>query len=239
MSTLPVGQGDLKSLHSELHPVADKWYSLGVQLQIPVETLKCIEAEHNQMNRCLLEMLTVWLKCTNPPSTWNFLTEALESPPVGERLLAQQLRDKYCQRTEESTTHGYQSEGLLSVGLSTPQGTYPQAASSYFMPHPSDPLPWSAPHCYPPPTGYPMSTQLLPSSAAASTATPPTIYSQVTLGPTLVTSSYQHPPQHPVLPPPPPSLISESIPPDTPPSVAPTEHTGSLATQCTNLHIST
>ena len=56
------------------------------------------------MTECLLEMLTVWLKCTNPPPTWNILTEALESPPVGERLLAQQLRDKYCPQTEGGVT---------------------------------------------------------------------------------------------------------------------------------------
>ena len=99
MSTHSVGQRDLKSLQSELHPVTDKWYSLGVQLQVSVETLKCIEVEHHQMNRCLLEMLTVWLKCTNPSPIWNILTEALESPPVGERLLAQQLRENYCPTT--------------------------------------------------------------------------------------------------------------------------------------------
>ena len=93
-----VGQGDLKSLHCELHPVSDKWFSLGVQLKVPIEALKCIEAEHYQMSRRLLEMLTVWLKCTNPPPTWYILTEALKSPPVGERLLAQRLRDKYCPR---------------------------------------------------------------------------------------------------------------------------------------------
>ena len=107
MPTLFVGQEDLKSLHSELYPVSDKWFSLGVQLQIPPETLKCIEAEHSQMNRRLLEMLTVWLKRTNPPPTWNILTEALESPPVGENLLAQQLRDKYCSRTEGGVTLSY------------------------------------------------------------------------------------------------------------------------------------
>jgi len=94
-----VGRGDLKSLHSELHPVADKWYSLGVQLQVPIEILKCIRRENVPMTECLLEMLNVWLKCTNPPPTWNILTEALESPPVGERLLAQQLRENYCPTT--------------------------------------------------------------------------------------------------------------------------------------------
>ena len=109
-SKYSVGQGDLKSLHCELHPVSDKWFSLGVQLQVPVETLKCIEAEHYQMSRRLLEMLTVWLKCTNPPPTWTILTEALESAPVGERLLAQQLRDKYCPPTERGETHDYPTQ---------------------------------------------------------------------------------------------------------------------------------
>ena len=59
------------------------------------------------MTERLLEILTVWLKCTNPPPTWNMLTEALESPPMEERLLAQQLRDKYCSQTEGGVTHHY------------------------------------------------------------------------------------------------------------------------------------
>ena len=109
---LHVDQGDLKSLHCELHPVCDKWFSLGVHLQVPTETLKCIEAEHNQMSRCLLEMLTVWLKCTNPPPTWNILTEALGSPPVGEKLLAQQ--------TKGEMTHGYPTQQpSLSIAVQT------------------------------------------------------------------------------------------------------------------------
>ena len=105
-----VGQGDLKSLHCELHPVCDKWFSLGVQLQVPIETLKSIRRENLPMTEQFLEMLTVWLKCTNPPPTWNTLTEALESPPVGERLLAQQLRDKCCPQNEGEVTHGYPSQ---------------------------------------------------------------------------------------------------------------------------------
>ena len=104
------GQGDLKSLHCELHPVSDKWFSLGVQLQVPIETLKCIRRENLSMTERLLEMLTVWLKCTNPPPTWTILTEALESAPVGESLLAQQLRDKYCPQTERGVAHDYPTQ---------------------------------------------------------------------------------------------------------------------------------
>ena len=105
-----VGQGDMKSLHCELHPVSDKWFSLGVQLQVPIETLKCIRRENLSMTERLLEMLTVWLKCTNPPATWTILTEALESAPVGEGLLAQQLRDKYCPQTERGVVHDYPTQ---------------------------------------------------------------------------------------------------------------------------------
>ena len=119
----PVGQGDLKILHRELHPVSNKWFSLGVQLQVPVETLKCIEMENRQITKCLLEMLIVWLEQINPPCSWSILTEALESPPLGERLLAQQLRDKYYQRTGEEVTHGYVQEPSLCA-LAAQQGSY-------------------------------------------------------------------------------------------------------------------
>ena len=122
MSLLSIGQEDLRVLHCELHPVSDKWFSLGVQLQVPIETLRCIRRENLPMTERLLEMLTVWLKCTTPPPTWNILAEALESPPVGERLLAQQLRDKYCPRTEGGTPDGSPTLGK-TFQPSAPQGS--------------------------------------------------------------------------------------------------------------------
>ena len=120
--TLPVGLEDLPFLHRELHQVSHKWYSLGVQLEIPIGTLKRIESDNNhQTSKCLLEMLTVWLQRTNP--TWNALIEALESSPVDERLVAQQLRDKYCPKREGGVTHDYHTQGPPSSGaLPTPQG---------------------------------------------------------------------------------------------------------------------
>ena len=121
--TLPVGLKDLPFLHRELCPVSHKWYSLGVQLEISVGTLKCIELENRQITKCLLEILTVWLQHTNPSPTWNVLIEVLESSPVDERLLAQQLRDKYCPKREGGVTYDYSTQGPPSSGaLSTPQG---------------------------------------------------------------------------------------------------------------------
>ena len=132
-TTHSVGQGDLKSLHCELHPISDKWFPLGVQLQVPIETLRSIRRENLPMTERLLEMLTVWLKCTNPPPTWNILTEALESPPVGERLLAQQLRDKYCPQTEGGVTHGYPTQHR-SPAVALPASITPPQVSEQMVP---------------------------------------------------------------------------------------------------------
>ena len=124
VSPLLVGLHDLPFLHRELYQVSHKWFALGVQLQIQIGTLKSIESDnHHQTTKCLLEMLTVWLQRTNPPPTWNILIGALESPPVDERLVAQQLRDKYCPKREGGVTHDYHTQGPPSSGaLPTPQG---------------------------------------------------------------------------------------------------------------------
>ena len=75
------------------------------------------------MDECLLKMLIIWLKDTDSPPTLNILTEALESPPVGERALAQQLRDKYCSGTEVDVTHDDPTGQPLLPGVIS-QGSY-------------------------------------------------------------------------------------------------------------------
>ena len=124
VSTHLVGERDLKFLHSELYPLSDKWYPLGVQLQVPIGTLRCIKKEHFLMTDCLLEMLIAWLKCTDPPPSGIVLIEALESPPVGERLLAQQLRAKYCSIGEEGLSSNDPTQSPFPSGsFSIPQGS--------------------------------------------------------------------------------------------------------------------
>ena len=88
-------------------------------------------------------MLTVWLKCTNPPPTWNILTEALESPPVGEKLLAQQLKDKYCAQNVGGVTQGcglsppvaLPTSNITSSSDSQPESTLtPTPVSEWMVP---------------------------------------------------------------------------------------------------------
>ena len=51
--------------------------------------LDAIKAAHSDHGDCLVEMIKLWLKSTDPPPTWEALGEALESQPIGEAVLAQ------------------------------------------------------------------------------------------------------------------------------------------------------
>jgi len=80
-----------------LHEARAKWYDIGVELKLSPGTLASIREDFRGVGDCLREICSEWLKRTNPPPAWEALAEALESSPVGQGLLAQQLRDKYCQ----------------------------------------------------------------------------------------------------------------------------------------------
>ena len=79
-----------------------KWYHIGVELKLSVGTLDAIRSDFSNSTDCFTEMCSTWLKRIDPRPSWEALTEALESPVVGEGHLAQQLRDKCCR---EMKTH--------------------------------------------------------------------------------------------------------------------------------------
>ena len=80
----------------ELLDVSDKWFNLGLELQLRVGTLRRLRNEYPDLSEALREMLFHWLKKVDPPPTWEGLACALESRTVGEPRLAEQLRTKYC-----------------------------------------------------------------------------------------------------------------------------------------------
>ena len=115
----------LKCLYSELHQVSHKWLFLGVQLGVSISALKWIQMDIRIATNCLPKMLDMWLNCTHTP-TWNTVVDALESPPVGELNLAQQLRGKYCPRTGGRVTYEYPSrERALLPGSHLPPSPQP------------------------------------------------------------------------------------------------------------------
>ena len=90
-------------MRSEIFSVRDKWYDIGVELNIPYTTLNVIEKDcPNNCADCLRKMLVAWLSSDSPPPSWSGLVEALSSEPVGEKRLAREICSKYCATQEET-----------------------------------------------------------------------------------------------------------------------------------------
>ena len=80
----------------ELHnTVAKNWRPIGTFLEIPIRELNTItERECGDPQRCLMDMLRVWLHQTNPPASWPDIADTVEF--TGRPDIAQQIRQKYC-----------------------------------------------------------------------------------------------------------------------------------------------
>jgi len=108
MYNTPSGQltlGDLNEVLGALHEASAKWFNIGLGLKLSVGTLDIVSADFRYVVDCLREMCSHWLRRIDPHPSWNALIRVLESPLVGERHLAQQLRDKYCRVGEEMISH--------------------------------------------------------------------------------------------------------------------------------------
>ena len=76
------------------HTVATEWHTIGTFLGIPQGELKIIAEREHDPQRCLMEMLSVWLCQTNPPPSWPDIAKAVEF--IRRPDIAQQIRQKYC-----------------------------------------------------------------------------------------------------------------------------------------------
>ena len=132
--SIPSGQltlEDLSEVRGALYEARAKWYDIGIELKLSIGTLNTIKEDFPQAAESLREMCIHWLKRIDPRPSWAALTNALESPPVGEGHLAQQLRDKYCPGREEAIPHVYSTAGP------SPPGAPPTSQCSYQCCHSS------------------------------------------------------------------------------------------------------
>lgn len=100
-----------------MYEARTKWYDIGIELKLSIGTLDTIREDFNRAADCLREMCIHWLKRTDPNPSWEALTKALKSPPVGEGHLAQQLRDKFCRGGEEMIPHIYSTSQSSLPGV--------------------------------------------------------------------------------------------------------------------------
>ena len=90
---------DLGAVLTELYCVRDKWYNIGLQLNVPVAELQRIESEHKgNYTTCLRQMLIKWLE--SGQANWKSLCDALHNPIV-LAALANTLMKKYCEGGEK------------------------------------------------------------------------------------------------------------------------------------------
>ena len=84
--------GDLFTVNSELLPVADKWRKIGLALRLDPDLLNRIRGNHTDVEDCLEDVLTKWLKKAydvtrfGAPS-WKLLVEAVAHRPGGVTIV--------------------------------------------------------------------------------------------------------------------------------------------------------
>ena len=89
-----LGEDDLRVVLRVLHPVAEKYKFLGVEMNVKMNEIKKIQRQFSDPDECLLEVLSVRLKQI-PSLTWRDIDTALRSGPVGEPQLADRIRRQY------------------------------------------------------------------------------------------------------------------------------------------------
>ena len=82
----------MKTLVSSLKECAVKWYRLGLELDIPDDTLQVIEEDAHNCDEALKKVLREWLQnCTNP--TWIAVVQALKT--IGLNTTASKIEKTY------------------------------------------------------------------------------------------------------------------------------------------------
>ena len=59
-----------------------RWKFVGIELGIDMSTLDAIDRDYRKADDCLTELITKWLRRTNPKPTRSAITKALESHSV-------------------------------------------------------------------------------------------------------------------------------------------------------------
>lgn len=111
----------LLAFQNELKPVAQYWYKIGQQLQIPEKTLKTIRTVHwRSYEKCLGEVCRNWLEEeTNP--VWNKVVKALRSEGLAHLTggVVDDLQKKYCpQPASMSSAVSAKSYTMVGTGKS-------------------------------------------------------------------------------------------------------------------------
>ena len=136
----------------ELNTICAKWYNIGMQLRVNVDTLDAIKHDNqNNSSVCLRETLKTWLKTCPQNPTWNNIIDVLGSSVVGEGRLALYLEGKYCpahDRSIPAIIPPVSPQQALTLMTPSPAGHCTQPSFPYIVP-PQPHSPYTTPQLTP------------------------------------------------------------------------------------------
>ena len=88
----------LSELQDVLYPLRSKWYLIGVQLDIPVDTLDAISCSSGNLDEKLVQILKEWVKQMESQGgvTWVAVVKVLRRQSIGERQMARNIARQWC-----------------------------------------------------------------------------------------------------------------------------------------------
>ena len=82
MYHIALGPNNAKEVLNLMWDYRSRWRFIGIELGIDVSTLDTIDKDYRKADDCLTELITKWLRRTNPKPTRSAITQALESQSV-------------------------------------------------------------------------------------------------------------------------------------------------------------
>jgi hypothetical protein len=81
----------VKNVRDLLFNIRQKWYNIGIELGLSTDELDVIESKYkDDPDRCLVEVIKMWLKSIDPFPTWSILACALRANAINEVALAEE-----------------------------------------------------------------------------------------------------------------------------------------------------
>ena len=95
-----------------LMPIKNKWYMIGVALEVSSGDLKSIQDSKSSVEVNLANMIDKWLDTRAKEATWEVLLNAVEGEIVDSKQTGQKIR-KFLKIPERSDPHSHSERGRI------------------------------------------------------------------------------------------------------------------------------
>ena len=90
----------MKDVLALLMPIKDKWYLIGVSLEVNTGELESLKINNNSTEMNLSIVINKWLEEKSNEATWRALLKEVEGPVVNNRQIGDDIR-RFLKRPEE------------------------------------------------------------------------------------------------------------------------------------------